>query len=226
MHSSTMRSPTPSAAVWRTVVAVVAALAIVGAYAAPWLHYLCKPAATLSIAAMVLRLGAGAEPGYRRAIVAGLLLSTAGDVFLMLPGLFIPGLVAFLLAHIAYTVRLRQDAPWFASRRALALTLGVGALMYTVLWLGGLPAGLRGPVAAYVVVIALMAAQALGRASVRRDQASVLVAVGACFFMLSDTLLALNRFVTPLPMAQLGVLATYYAAQCLMVGGLIRSRPA
>ena len=155
-----------------------------------------------------------------------LLGSLAGDVFLMLPGLFIPGLVAFLLAHIAYIVRLRQDAPWLASRRALALTLGVGALMYTVLWLGGLPAGLRGPVAAYVVVIALMAAQALGRASVRRDQASVLVAVGACFFMLSDTLLALNRFVTPLPMAQLGVLATYYTAQCLMVGGLIRSRPA
>ena len=81
------------------------------------------------------------------------------------------------------------------------------------------------PVAAYVVVIALMAAQALGRANVRRDPASVWVAVGACFFMLSDTLLALNRFVTPLPMAQLGVLTTYYAAQCLMVGGLIRSRP-
>ena len=42
----------------------------------------------------------------------------------------------------------------------------------------------------------------------------------------ASTLLALNRFVTPLPMAQLGVLATYYLAQCLMVGGLIRSRPA
>jgi len=105
-------------------------------------------------------------------------------------------------------------------------SLAGDALMYTVLWLGGLPAGLRGPVAAYVVVIALMAAQALGRASARGDRASVLVAVGACCFMLSDTLLALNRFVTPLPMAQLGVLATYYVAQCLMVGGLIRSRPA
>ena len=44
-----------------------------------------------------------------------LLGSLAGDVFLMLPGLFIPGLVAFLLAHIAYIVRLRQEAPWFAS---------------------------------------------------------------------------------------------------------------
>ena len=57
---------------WAAAVAAVAALAIVGAYAAPWLHYLCKPAATLLIAAMVWRLGAAAEPGYRRAIVAGL----------------------------------------------------------------------------------------------------------------------------------------------------------
>ena len=183
------------------------------------LHLVFKPLAM--VIALALTWGAPRALWLRLALLGSL----AGDVFLMLPGLFIPGLVAFLLAHIAYTVRLRQDAPWFASRWALALTLGVGALMYTVLWLGGLPAGLRAPVAAYVVVIALMAAQALGRANALRDRASVLVGVGACFFMLSDTLLALNRFVTPLPMAQLGVLTTYYLAQCLMVGGLIRSRP-
>jgi uncharacterized membrane protein YhhN len=43
------------------------------------------------------------------------------------------------------------------------------------------------------------------------------VAVGACFFMLSDSLLATNRFVSPLPLASLWVLATYYAAQILIV---------
>ena len=183
------------------------------------LHLVFKPLAM--VIALALTWGVPRALWLRLALIGSL----AGDVFLMLPGLFIPSLVAFLLAHIAYLVRLRSDAPWFPSRQALALTLGVGALMYAGLWLGGLPAGLRVPVAAYVVVIALMAAQALGRANVRRDPASVWVAVGACFFMLSDTLLALNRFVTPLPMAQLGVLTTYYAAQCLMVGGLIRSRP-
>jgi alkylglycerol monooxygenase len=41
--------------------------------------------------------------------------------------------------------------------------------------------------------------------------------VGACFFMLSDALLATNRFVAPLPLASLWVLATYYAAQVLIV---------
>jgi alkylglycerol monooxygenase len=66
------------------------------------------------------------------------------------------------------------------------------------LWQGGLPAALRVPVAAYVVVIALMAAQAIGRATVLRDGAAVGVAIGAGFFMLSDSLLAVNKFVAPL----------------------------
>ena len=49
-----------------------------------------------------------------------------------------------------------------------------------------------------------------------RDRASVWVAIGAGFFMLSDALLATNKFATPLPMAQLWVLSTYYIAQILM----------
>ena len=150
-------------------------------------------------------------------LMAALALSLAGDVFLMFPGYFIPGLVAFLLAHLAYIVLLRQGQRWFPSRRALAATLGVGAAMYAFLWQGGLPPALRAPVAAYVVVIALMAAQAIGRATVLRDRAAIGVAVGAGFFMLSDSLLAINKFVTPLPMAQAWVLGTYYAAQLLIV---------
>jgi uncharacterized membrane protein YhhN len=47
------------------------------------------------------------------------------------------------------------------------------------------------------------------------------VALGACFFMLSDSLLATNRFVQPLPLAQVGVLATYYAAQVFIVHGMV-----
>ena len=71
-------------------------------------------------------------------------------------------------------------------------------------------------VAAYVVVISLMTAQAIGRATVLRDRASLGVAAGAVFFMVSDSLLATNRFAFPLAMAQFWVLGTYYAAQILI----------
>ncbi|OOG43989.1 lysoplasmalogenase family protein [Polaromonas sp. A23] len=149
-------------------------------------------------------------------LLAGLACSLAGDVFLMFPGFFIPGLLSFLVAHLFYIALFKQGQPWFPSRRALAATLGIGALMYAFLF-NGLNPVLRFAVAAYVVVIALMAAQAIGRATVLRDKAALSVAVGAGFFMLSDALLATNRFAVSLAMAPLWVLSTYYLAQVLIV---------
>ncbi|WP_298214001.1 lysoplasmalogenase family protein [Acidovorax sp.] len=155
-------------------------------------------------------------------LAAALAGSLAGDAFLMFEGFFIPGLVSFLVAHLFYVALFKNGQRWFPHRGALAATLGIGAAMYAFLWAGGLPPALRAPVATYVLVIALMAAQAMGRAAVLRDQASLLVAVGAGVFMVSDSLLATNRFVQPLPWSQVWVLATYYAAQALIVAGMLR----
>ena len=149
-------------------------------------------------------------------------LSLAGDVALMVEGYFIPGLVAFLLAHVAYIALFKWGVPWFASRRALVGTLAIGAAVYAFLWQGGLPGGLRLPVALYVLAIALMAAQASGRASVLNDRAALMVAAGTGCFMLSDTLLATNRFVQPLPLAQVWVLSSYYVAQFLIAVGAVQ----
>ena len=67
-----------------------------------------------------------------------------------------------------------------------------------------------------------MAAQALGRARVLGTSAARMVAVGACLFMVSDSLLATHRFVQALPMSRFWVLSTYYAAQVLIVWGWLR----
>ncbi len=184
-------------------------------------HHLFKPL-TLLIALLMVARHSPAAPSGKNWLIAALAASLAGDVFLMFEGFFIPGLVSFLLAHLAYIVLLRQDAPWFPNRRALMATLGVGAAMYAFLWFGGLPAALRLPVGVYVGVIALMAAQALGRASLLHSPAARMVAAGASLFMLSDSLLATNKFVLPLPLSQLWVLGSYYAAQMLFVGGWMR----
>jgi alkylglycerol monooxygenase len=148
-------------------------------------------------------------------LMGGLAFSLVGDTFLMFPGFFIPGLVSFLIAHLFYIAVFKQGLAWFPSRPALFMTLALGAAMYAFLY-DGLDPVLKIAVAAYVVVIALMAAQAMGRAMVLRDKAAVAVAVGAGFFMLSDSLLATNKFAFPLPMAQFWVLATYYVAQLLI----------
>jgi alkylglycerol monooxygenase len=180
-------------------------------------HQVFKPAAmVVAIGFVALRARrAGGIGRFDGLLMLALAFSLAGDVFLMFHGYFIPGLVSFLVAHLCYIALFKDGAAWWPSRRALVVTLGLAAAMYAVLF-AFLPTVLKVAVAAYAVVIALMAAQAIGRATVLRNAQSVGVAVGACFFMLSDSLLAINRFAIALPLAQLWVLATYYLAQALI----------
>ena len=188
-------------------------------------HLVFKPLAMVcAMAAVALHMRGHAARRSDGLLLAALAASLAGDVFLMQGGRFIPGLVAFLLAHLFYIALFKQGQRWFAQRSALALVLLIGVAVYAFLWQGGLPAALRLPVAAYVLVIALMAAQAWGRwhETPQADRpAALLVALGSCSFMLSDSLLATNRFVQPLPWAQLAVLSSYYLAQALIVTGML-----
>ncbi len=193
-----------------------------GALGVGWLHGVFKPlalAVLIAFAAWRSR-AAGMPARFALLLVAGLVASLAGDVLLMWPRLFVPGLVCFLLAHLAYIALFAMGPGFFPRPAALAATLGIGGAMYAFLWQGGLPAGLRMPVGVYVVVIACMAAQAIGRAAVAGDAAARQVAVGACLFMSSDALLATNRFVQPLPVASLWVLSSYYAAQLLIAANV------
>ena len=159
-----------------------------------------------------------ASSRFNALLLAALVFSLVGDVFLMLPGnYFIPGLASFLVAHLFYIALFRQGQVWFPSKRALAAVLAVGATMYAIVWGGLGDPVLKIAVAAYVSVISLMAAQAIGRATVLGDAASRWVALGACIFMVSDSLIAINKFVTPVALSSLWILATYYCAQLLIV---------
>ena len=214
--------PSPAALPrWLAGIAAVAVLAIGGALAPDLriLHYLCKPLATVLVAAMVLRLG---EPGrYRRALLAGLLLSALGDAFLMLPqraagpDWFVFGLGSFLCAHVAYLVAFCGHARLFAARWPFVLYAAVAGAVLALLW-PSLPSPLRGPVVAYVVVLAAMAAQAAAVWAVRRERPAAAAAWGGAFFVASDATLALDRFVAPWPAAIVLVLATYWTAQVLI----------
>lgn len=206
-----------------SAVLLLAVLAIVGAFLpgeGRWLHWLTKPAATLLIAAMVWQVHPAGSPSYRRAVLAGMLLSCAGDIALMLPmDAFVPGLLAFLLAHLCYIVAFRDGLRAGRGLLAAAVLLGAVAVLNVMgLW-PHLPAPMRTPVMAYVVVLACMAILALARQWTRPRPEAVeaasacRAAVGALLFVASDSLLAWDRFAGGLPLASLLVLSTYYAAQ-------------
>jgi uncharacterized membrane protein YhhN len=184
-----------------------------------WLHWIAKPLATLLIAAIVWRADA-APPGYRRAILLGMAFSCIGDIALMLPfDAFVPGLIAFLLAHLCYIVAFRAG---FRAGRGLLFAAALLAVFAGInlagLW-PLLPNDLRIPVVVYVVVLALMATLALARAWAKNaatpsaPTSARWAAIGAVLFVISDSVLAWDRFGGGLPAASLCVLSTYYAAQ-------------
>jgi uncharacterized membrane protein YhhN len=180
------------------------------------LLFVFKPLTTLLVIAYAWPRGAESAR-QRRWIRIGLVLSLVGDVFLLWPKEgFLPGLVSFLLAHLAYIAAFCVSARLAARPVVFAAYAVVAALILSQLW-AGVPGALRAPVLGYVVCLATMAAQAavwwraaIGRADERLARAA---AVGGLLFMASDSLLAINKFALPLPFASLWILATYWAAQ-------------
>ncbi|WP_229238162.1 lysoplasmalogenase [Dyella amyloliquefaciens] len=204
------------------VLAAVAAI-IGGTFGAPgmadsWhvLHWVTKPLATLLILWTAWRAQPPVSMGYRRWIAIGMLFSLAGDIFLMLPvDAFVAGLVAFLLGHLCFIRALVGDTRFAARPLALLGCLAYGLLNLWALW-PTLPGALHVPVVVYVVVLTTMGGQAVARAWAhggdRLAGPAQWAAAGALLFMLSDTLLAWNRFRLAIPLSSLWVLATYYAA--------------
>lgn len=183
----------------------------------PWLNFVFKPLTTLLIIAHAWPRGHGHAQA-RRWVRAGLVLSLAGDVALLWPERgFLAGLVAFLLAHLAYLRAFTRDGVGFAARPQPFVVYGVlAALILWQLW-PGVPAGLRLPVLAYVACLASMAAQAavvgLCARGTPRQHAGAWLALGGALFLCSDALLATNRFAAPLPLSGLWILLSYWLAQ-------------
>ena len=184
----------------------------------PALVWIFKPATTIVIAAAAYARGAGGsgpQAAYARAVLIGLLFSLAGDVLLIPEGLFVYGLVAFLLAHVAYLYAFTRDARLAARWLPFAIVAAVALAMLAVLW-PGLPAALKLPVVCYVVMLGGMTAQSAARAAVLGGRAASLAAVGGALFMASDALLAFDRFHSPVPLASVWILGTYWGAQLLI----------
>ena len=160
------------------------------------------------------------SPTYRAFIIAGLLFSAAGDVFLALPqDRFVWGLGSFLAAHIFYIAAFLSVGGFGFTWWIVLPALLYGAAMLAILW-PHVAAGLRLPVAVYLAVILVMGWQATEQWSVLRSPSALLGMVGAGFFIISDSVLALNKFRGGFPGGSRGadvvIMLTYYAAQWLL----------
>ncbi|MCE7882258.1 MAG: lysoplasmalogenase [Actinobacteria bacterium ATB1] len=192
------------------------------------LEYFFKPATMVGLAATVVALGASqeADPWQLGLWIAAIVLSMAGDIFLMLPrDLFVAGLASFLLAHLAYIAGLSipsLESPW-----TLVASVTLVAVLATPLArrvLRGADGGDRGPVALYVVVVSAMVAVALTQPWREGPPlwAGVVAACGALLFYASDAMIGWGRFVGPFKGVDLAIIVTYHVGQILLVAALVR----
>jgi uncharacterized membrane protein YhhN len=194
-------------------------IAIVPGVRAKRVEYILKPAVMVALIAVAICIDP--EQGLQRAwFVAGLVLSLAGDVFLMLPSdAFVPGLAAFLLAHVAYIVGFAVAglaAGWAVVGVALVLVAASSLGRRIVLAVAkGRSRELVVPVSAYMTVISVMVVLAFA-------SAEPFAIAGALLFYSSDALIAWDRFVAPKTWARPAIMVTYHLAQAGLVLSLAR----
>jgi uncharacterized membrane protein YhhN len=158
----------------------------------------------------------------RIAILAALVFSWAGDVILGFS--FIAGLACFLLAHVMYATAFfkTQGTGVIFFRRCYlllpAILYGAGLiyLLYNNL------DGMRLPVIIYTIVILTMLEAAINRYGKVNRLSFILVLTGAILFVISDSLIALNKFGFPFMFSGVAVMTTYIAAQYLIVAGILK----
>ncbi len=186
------------------------------------LVYLLKPTTTVLILLLASGgLAASPAPAYAWAVSVALLWSLLGDILLLFPARFVAGLAAFAVAQVAYAWGLWRLAPqaFTGLDAATGLALAAFGALYFRRLAGSLQrqgeAGLRTPVAVYLILILTMIWRALALLGqpTGLPVRAWLVALGALLFGLSDSALAWDRFIAPLRRRDLLVMGTYYAAQ-------------
>jgi uncharacterized membrane protein YhhN len=197
-----------------------------------WLQYIAKPAIVVSLLILFVAQRSSAPKRTRSIIIVALLFCLIGDVLLLFqelsPLFFLLGLIAFLLGHVGFIAAFVREkgsagAPLKTAKfvRFLALTIAYAAGLYFLLYDG--LAEMKLPVLVYEIVILGMVISALKRFGKTSSFSFWLVFVGALFFMSSDTLLAINKFHTPLPLSHVWIMGTYAIAQFLIVVGILHA---
>jgi uncharacterized membrane protein YhhN len=162
-------------------------------------------------------------------LVVALIFGWLGDIFLMLGregNYFMYGLGSFLIGHIFYIILYSGvillfgnllSFPLWGWLLIIPLVIIVGLFYYRI---RGKMGDLTIPTIAYLVIIFLMSFFALLLLSVPNLLAFALVYSGACLFMISDGMIAVDKFDTKIPYSRVFVMLTYATAQYLITQGI------
>ncbi len=176
------------------------------------LRYIFKPLTTLLIIILSVLQEPQVSESYKYFIIAGLVFSLAGDIFLMLPkDRFVAGLGSFFIAHLFYISAFASDfGPYWGWGYLIPIAILAGVFLLVLL-----PHTKRMtiPVIAYILVLLVFLWQASGRGYVLGGSSPALAFFGAVLFVASDSILAYDRFVKEFKFASIFIMLTYWLAQ-------------
>jgi uncharacterized membrane protein YhhN len=194
------------------------------------LHLIAKP---LLILILLLLLAATKTAVPRKhLLLIGLFFSWLGDMFLLFESsyklFFIFGLVCFLITHIFYIIyflKIQPAAVSLLKKQPLLFLLVIGYGVSLVYFLYPHLNELKIPVMVYAAVICIMLLCSLHIFLKVNKPANALYLSGAAFFVLSDSLLAIDKFYQPFAYAGVCIMLTYCVAQFFIVTGFIKQLP-
>ncbi len=193
------------------------------------LQYFSKPSLML-ILILYYAINSRKLDSAKHLIISALVFSWFGDVLLLLDKqfktLFIFGLIAFLVAHIFYifyfwTIRKINN---IANLPNALIFVGIAA--YTLALFGFVAPNVNDlivPVAIYALVISVMFAASLIAFDFKLHAFGKICLAGTFLFLISDSILAINRFVAPFTLAPVLIMLTYAIAQLLITEGSLRN---
>ncbi|MDT0557396.1 lysoplasmalogenase [Ichthyenterobacterium sp. W332] len=189
------------------------------------LHYFAKPAIVLSLILFFVKASKSLSKFIKNLTLLALIFSLFGDILLMFvdksPHFFTFGLVSFLIAHIMYIMvflKHRNRSMSFIGFMIFLLIYAVGLFYLLKDGLGDMLV----PVIIYMLVILSMSTSAYLRRAKVENVSYYLVLFGAVLFMISDSILALNKFYQTIPMSNFSIMITYALAQYLIILGILK----
>ena len=191
------------------------------------IDYVSKPLIVFTLIGYFLSQTNKAASSLKKWIVLALGFSWAGDILLMFqqkdPLFFLLGLSSFLVAHLFYIlffhrVRVREKVKGNVWLLLIVAVYYVALIAFLSPYLGDM----KLPVRIYGIVISFMLMLALHMFLIKQKVVGKLMVAGAVLFIMSDSILAINKFYHPFEVAGLAIMLTYGMAQLFIIEGAAR----
>jgi uncharacterized membrane protein YhhN len=192
------------------------------------IHFFTKPALMITLIMYFLSVTKSTNFKNKTLFISAMIFALLGDTFLMFqaqnPLFFMLGLGSFLLMQIGYSIYFNREINFRKSFLQQKSYWIIPVIIYAIILYKIVSedvGAMKGAILAYTICIATMMLSAINRFWQVEQSSFRWVFFGALFFMISDSILAFNKFTDPIPNAGFWIMSTYCLAQYLIVRGVV-----